>query len=38
MAGINTFAQIYWLLAITMIALTLSPFAVLAALRISLEQ
>ena len=38
MAGINTSAQIYWLLAITMIALTLSPFAVLAALRISLEQ
>jgi heme exporter protein B len=38
MAGIDNAAQIYWLLAITMVALTLAPFAVAAALRISLEQ
>jgi len=38
MAGIDNAAQIYWLLAITMVALTLAPFAVATALRISLEQ
>jgi heme exporter protein B len=38
MAGIETMAQIYWLGVITMAALTLTPFAVQAALRVSLEQ
>ena len=38
MAGIENTAQLYWLLAITMMAVTLAPFAVLASLRISLEQ
>ncbi len=38
LAGIENAAQIYWLLAITMAAVTLAPFAVAAALRISLEQ
>ncbi len=38
MAGIETLAQIYWLGVITMASLTLAPFAVLAALRVSLEQ
>ena len=37
MAGSDVSAQIYWLLAISMLALTVAPFAVLAALRISLE-
>ena len=38
MNGIETLAQIYWLGAISMICLTLAPFAVQAALKISLEQ
>ena len=38
MAGIETRAQIYWLGVITMASLTLAPFAVLAALKVSLEQ
>jgi len=38
MAGVSINAQIYWLLAITMLALTVAPFAVQAALRISVEQ
>jgi len=38
MAGIETLAQIYWLGVITMAALTLAPFAVQAALKVSLEQ
>lgn len=38
MAGIDTWAQIYWLAVITMVSLTLAPFAVQAALKISLEQ
>jgi heme exporter protein B len=38
MAGISNMAQIYWLLVISMIALTVAPFLVAAALRISLEQ
>ncbi|MCZ6709207.1 MAG: heme exporter protein CcmB [Gammaproteobacteria bacterium] len=38
MAGVSMSAQIYWLLAITMLALTVAPFAVQAALRISIEQ
>lgn len=38
MAGIETMAQIYWLGVITMASLTLAPFAVQAALRVSLEQ
>jgi heme exporter protein B len=38
MAGVETDAQIYWLGTISMIALTVSPFAVLAALRVSVEQ
>ncbi len=38
MAGAAIDAQIYWLLAITMLAFTVAPFAVLAALRISLEE
>ncbi len=38
LTGIENVAQIYWLLAITMAAVTLAPFAVAAALRISLEQ
>jgi len=38
MSGIDNAAQIYWLLAITMGALTLAPFGVVAALKISLEQ
>jgi len=38
MAGIENMAQIYWLLVITMVALTVAPFLVAAALRISLEQ
>lgn len=37
MAGVNVNAQIYWLLAISMLALTVTPFAVQAALKISLE-
>ena len=38
MAGVAIRAQIYWLLAITMLALTVAPFAVQAALRISIEE
>lgn len=38
MGGIETMAQIYWLGVITMASLTLAPFAVQAALRVSLEQ
>jgi len=38
LAGVDTTAQIYWLAAITMLSLTLAPFGVQAALRISLEQ
>ena len=38
MAGIETRAQIYWLGVISMTSLTLAPFAVQAALRVSLEQ
>jgi len=38
MDGIGTQAQIYWLLAITMISITLAPFLVHAALKISVEQ
>ena len=37
-AGMASSAQIYWLMAISMLALTIGPFAVQAALRISLEQ
>ncbi len=38
MAGIDTVAQIYWLAAISMLAVTAAPFAVVAAIRISVEQ
>ena len=38
MVGVGIDAQIYWLLAITMLAVTVAPFAVQAALRISVEQ
>nr|BAH89723.1 cytochrome c-type biogenesis protein CcmB [uncultured bacterium]BAH90558.1 cytochrome c-type biogenesis protein CcmB [uncultured bacterium] len=38
MDGIETLAQIYWLGVITMASLTLAPFAVQAAIRVSLEQ
>lgn len=38
MDGIGTQAQIYWLMAITMISITVAPFLVYAALRISVEQ
>ena len=38
MSGIETRAQIYWLGVISMASLTLAPFAVHAALRVSLEQ
>ena len=38
MSGIETRAQIYWLGVISMASLTLAPFAVQAALRVSLEQ
>lgn len=38
MDGIGTQAQIYWLMAITMISITLAPFLVHAALKISVEQ
>ena len=37
-AGLSASAQIYWLAGFTMLALTLSPFAVAAALKISVEQ
>lgn len=37
-AGGDGVAQIYWLMAISMLAVTVTPFAVAAALRISLEQ
>lgn len=37
-AGMDASAQIYWLMAISMLSLTIGPFAVQAALRISLEQ
>jgi heme exporter protein B len=36
-AGVDVSAQIYWLLAISMLALTVAPFGVVAALKISLE-
>lgn len=36
--GLSAWAQIYWLAGFTMLALTLSPFAVAAALKISVEQ
>jgi heme exporter protein B len=38
MAGVEATAQIFWLGVITMMALTLAPFAVQAALKVSLEQ
>ena len=38
MAGVAIRAQIYWLLAITMLALTVAPVAVQAALKISTEE
>ena len=38
MAGLPVSAQIYWLAGFTMVALTLSPFAVAAAVKISVEQ
>ena len=37
-AGPGGWAQIYWLAGFTMLALTLSPFAVAAAVKISLEE
>lgn len=37
MAGVDVTGQLYWLLAISVLALTVAPFAVIAALRISLE-
>jgi heme exporter protein B len=37
MAGVDVSAQIYWLLAISTLALTIAPFGVLAALKVSLE-
>ena len=37
-AGLDATAQIYWLAAFTMLALTLSPFALAAALKIGAEQ
>ena len=38
MAGLPVSAQIYWLAGFTMLALTLAPFAVSAAVKISVEQ
>lgn len=38
MTGVTVNAQIYYLMAISMLSITLAPFAVQAALRISLEQ
>ncbi|MEQ8486320.1 MAG: heme exporter protein CcmB [Pseudomonadales bacterium] len=38
MSGIDASAQIYWLMAISMLSLTMAPFAIQAALHISLEQ
>jgi heme exporter protein B len=38
MAGIENKAQIYWLLVITMVSFTITPFLVAAALKISVEQ
>jgi heme exporter protein B len=38
MSGIDVSAQVYWLLAISMLSLTVAPFAIQAALHISLEQ
>ena len=38
MAGIENMAQIYWLLVITMVSFTITPFLVAAALKISVEQ
>jgi heme exporter protein B len=38
MSGIETMAQIYWLAAISMLALTMAPFAIVQAIRISVEQ
>ena len=37
-SGIDTVAQIYWLAAISMLAVTMAPFAIVAAIRISVEQ
>ena len=38
LAGSDVSGQIYWLMAISMLSITVAPFAVQAALRISLEQ
>jgi heme exporter protein B len=38
LSGIDASAQIFWLLAISMLSLTIAPFAIQAALHISLEQ
>lgn len=38
MGGMDTAGQIYWLLVISMVSLTITPFAVQAALKIALEQ
>ncbi|MFW6093575.1 MAG: heme exporter protein CcmB [Pseudomonadota bacterium] len=38
MSGVDVSAQIYWLMAVSVLALTVAPFAAQAALRISLEQ
>lgn len=38
MSGVDASAQIYWLMAISMLSLTVAPFAIQAALHISLEQ
>jgi heme exporter protein B len=37
-SGLDTVAQIYWLAAISMLAVTMAPFAIVAAIRISVEQ
>lgn len=37
-AGLGAAAQLYWLAAISMLAITLAPFAIGAALRIAVEQ
>jgi heme exporter protein B len=37
MAGMPIDAQLYWLLFISMLALTISPFAIVAGLRISVQ-
>jgi heme exporter protein B len=38
MAGFDSSAQIYWLAAISVLSITVTPFAIAAALRISVEQ